>query len=116
MHWGQNIPFIIVLLFISLHILVTLVCAMCLPQQCSSSDVRHSWLKCVNNAGSVFHVGLRTRTVFYGLRYVTVRAVTVTYGSLEQRFYGRFHTGRNRIRSTGYVPYTAAYGIRLFLS
>ena len=60
-------------------------------------------------------LGLRTRTVFYGLRYVTVRAVTVTYGSLEQRFYGRFHTGRNRIRSIGYVPYTAAYGIRLFL-
>ena len=53
---------------------------------------------------------------FYGLRYVTVRAVTVTYGSLEQKFYGRFHTGRNRIRSIGYVPYTAAYGIRLFLS
>ena len=62
------------------------------------------------------YLGLRTRTVFYGLRYVTVRAVTVTYGSLEQRFYGRFHTGRNRIRSIGYVPYTAAYGIRLFLS
>ena len=61
-------------------------------------------------------LGLRTRAVFYGLRYVTVRAVTVTYGSLEQKFYGRFHTGRNRIRNIGYVPYTAAYGIRLFLS
>ena len=63
-----------------------------------------------------FWLGLRTRTVFYGLRYGTVRAVTVTYGSLEQRFYGRFHTGRNRIRSIGYVPYTAVYGVRLFPS
>ena len=61
-------------------------------------------------------VGLRTHTVFYGLRYVTVRAVTVTYGSLEQKFYGRFHTGRYCTRSIGYVPYTAVYSVQLFPS